>query len=336
MKLRLLVILLLLVACESKEKRLAQFLLKGNLALRDANTDQALYYYEQATKLDPCYVDAWNNLGTVNYRAGRFSEALASYEKAVACDSSFLPAVINRANTYYELNELYLALADVQKIKRAKPDTSIAYFTEGLVKTKMRDYAGAMTAFDQALLWDSLNAEVWVNRATVAFYQKNFAKAKADLQKAERLNPSEANIYNALALIEGEKGNYTEAIRLVDKALRLKPDAYFVNNRGYFYLQTGELDKAERDINESIMADPSNGWAYRNKGIFYLTKKQYADAERLLKQAYERDTFIDRIDYYLGVTYFHLGKKTEACASFSKAQQSGTAVENVYLQPCIR
>ena len=57
-------LLLLLVACaDSKEARLQKFLLKGNVALKERNYEQASYYYGEALKVDACYADAWNNLG---------------------------------------------------------------------------------------------------------------------------------------------------------------------------------------------------------------------------------------------------------------------------------
>jgi tetratricopeptide (TPR) repeat protein len=328
-------ILLSLFSCESKEKRLEQFLLKGNLAAKSLNSDQALYYFEQATKLDPCFVEAWNNMGTVHYRAGRYTEALIHYEKAIACDSVFLGALINRANTLYELRELYSALSDIERIKRLKSDTAVVFFVEGLIKTRMRDFPGGLEAFSQAIKRDSANAELWVNRATVWYYQRAFEDARVDLKKAEQINPAEPNIYNTLALIEAEGQNFSEAIRLVNRALLLKPDdPYFINNRGYFYLQLGETEKALTDIDHAIISDPTNGWAYRNKGLYFLAKNQYSDAERLLVQAYSRDEFIDKIDYHLGVVYFNTGKIKQACLAFTRAQAIGITVEKEYLDKC--
>jgi len=52
------------------------------------------------------------------------------------------------------------------------------------------------------------------------------------------------------------------------------------------------LDKAETDINQSIELDPYNGWAYRNKGIFYFMKGDYPSAQRLLVQAEKMDPLL--------------------------------------------
>ncbi|MFN8806194.1 MAG: tetratricopeptide repeat protein, partial [Bacteroidota bacterium] len=64
-----------------------------------------------------------------------------------------------------------------------------------------------------------------------------------------------------------------------------------------------------------------NGWAYRNKGIFYLMKKDFVAAERLLLQAEKLDDFIDKIYFYLGTALLKNGKKNEACAAFKKSEE---------------
>ena len=107
-------VFILLVACsDSKEAKLQKFLLRGNLALKERNFEQASYYYGEAIKVDPCYADAWNNLGTVYFEQDRFDLAHENYEKAIACQPDFINALFNHANTSYELKEYYSALSDL-------------------------------------------------------------------------------------------------------------------------------------------------------------------------------------------------------------------------------
>ncbi|MDZ7650044.1 MAG: tetratricopeptide repeat protein [Cytophagales bacterium] len=80
------IFILLLISCaDSKESKLQKFLLKGNLALKERNFDQASYYYGEAIKVDNCFADAWNNLGTVYFEQQRYDLALENYEKALTC-----------------------------------------------------------------------------------------------------------------------------------------------------------------------------------------------------------------------------------------------------------
>ena len=83
------------------------------------------------------------------------------------------------------------------------------------------------------------------------------------------------------------------------------------------------LSDALHDIDQSILLDPDNGWAYRNKGIYYLLSGDYPNAVRLLKQALAMDGFIDKIHFYLGTAYLKDNLLKEACEQFRMSDRVG-------------
>jgi tetratricopeptide (TPR) repeat protein len=292
---------LIFQACDTKEARVQSFLLKGNTSLGEGDPDKALYYYNEALKVDPCFVDALNNSGTISHNAGHYDEAVILYTRAIECNADYLDAWYNRANSYYEANEYFRALSDIDRIAKMKPDTSAHQFLRGLVLTKQRDYQGALEAFQKTLeLGPADESACRVNLASVKIFMKKFDEAKVELEACIKLNPSEPNIYNSLALIAIEKKDYKEALKQVNKAIEMSPrQPFFINNRGFVYIELGELEKAEEDINESITIDPYNAWAYRNKGILYLKRKDYENARRLLIKAKVMDSDVENINDYL-------------------------------------
>jgi len=318
-----LVVLCLFGCAESNETKQQKFLLKGNISLEEGNPEQAAYYYQEALKINPCFVDALNNLGTVAFNGRHYDQAIARYDEALGCDANYLPAYFNRANALYESKEYFRALSDLDFIQKKKPDTAAVYFTKGLVLTKMRRYPEALEAFGQSIMKDPQNrVECMVNQATVKFYMRSFQEAENELLEAQKLKGEEANIYNTLAMIQAETGRYEEARRNVNHALMLEPDQpYFLNNRGYIFLGLHLLDSAEADMNRSMSLDPYNAWVYRNKGIFHLQKGDAASAKRLLDQALSMDSFIDKIHFFLGEAYRRSGQPTEACEQFRLSKE---------------
>jgi tetratricopeptide (TPR) repeat protein len=322
------IILFLFTACGSKEERVQQFLLKGNIASKESNWEQATYYYAEAIRLEPCFADAWNNLGTVYFQQKNYEKAMENYEKAVTCSPQFINALLNRANTAYELKQYFKAVSDLEKTISLKPDTSITYFTLGLTYTRLREFKKSLTAFEKAAQLSGADKkqqqELAVNHAIVQYYLKNYDTARMELQAAAKANDLEPNIYNTLSLIETQQGHLKEALNFINEAIRLAPQqSYYVNNRGYIFLLQNDLAKAEADINESISKDPDNAWAYRNKGIYYLMIKDFAQAERMLTQSLQMDSFVDRIQYYVGLAYLYNGKKDLACKAFKKSEELG-------------
>jgi len=340
-KTRILVLFLItLCACEGKEARVQKFLLKGNLASKERNWQQASYYYAEAIRLEPCYADAWNNLGTVFFQQQRYDKAMENYDKALNCNPKFINALLNRANTSYELKEYFRTISDLEKVMEIRPDTAITFFTLGLTYTKMREFNKALISFEHC--WkltdekqEKQRTELAVNHAIVQFYLKNFEQAKTELQTLAKRNEKEPNIYNTLALIETELGHYPEAMNYINEAIRLDPvQSYYLNNRGYIFLLQDALASAEADINSSIEKDPNNAWAYRNKGIYYLKKNDFVAAERLLKQSLNLDPFVDKIHFYLGTAYLKNGKKELACDSFKKSESQNDKMVTTELRNC--
>ena len=123
----------------------------------------------------------------------------------------------------------------------------------------------------------------------------------------------------------------------LNTALELDPgNAFFLNNRGFVYLQLNQLDLAEDDINKSIVLNPDNAWSYRNKGIFYQMTGDHENAIRLLNQALEMDGALERVHFYLGKSLWESGQKDQACFHFQLAKDAGdTEATALYQKGCL-
>lgn len=328
-------LVLVLIACESRETKVQRFLMQSNDMVRKKNAEQAERFLREAIKLDSCFADAWNNLGTLYFSKRNYTDAMTYYDRALSCRDNFIDARFNRANNAYELKEYYRALQDLDIVKKEWNDSSKVHFLEGLVYTKMRRFNDALTSFRNAVRIEPENAEILVNIGTVHYYNKDLDSARHFLNEAMKADPDEGNAYNAMAMVEVSSGDLEKASELLTRALNLHPnDAYFINNRGYIALLKGETEKALEDINRSITSDPYNGWAYRNKGIYYLITNNNDEAIRLLKRAETADPFIEKLYFYLGEAYLKNGQQNEACENFAKALERKDLTEAEFEKKC--
>lgn len=312
----LILLLIFPVSCsESDQTRMQRFLLQGNEMVENQNYREAVEYYKAALKIDSCFPDAWNNMGTVFHSQNDFSKAIESYSKAISCQPGYTDAYLNRANSYYEANELFAALKDLELVGKKLPDTLAVHFLRGLTLTKLRNYPLAGKAFKKALEISPDNRELQINLGTVYYYEKKYDSARYFLHAGEEKD--HPNAYNTLALIETETGDLQLALKYINRALSDSPnDPYFLNNRGFIYLQMNDIEKALTDINGSISLDPYNGWTYRNKGIYYLRVQRPDDALRMFNRSESIDKYIQDLYYYMGEAHWMKGDKTRACSSY--------------------
>lgn len=309
---------------DSRENKLQRFLIQGNDMATKRSYREAKRYYNEALKMDSCFVDAWNNLGTVYYKEGHFPEALDAYTNALQCDPRMRQALLNRSNTFYELSKYKEALADIDAFSSLGSDTLVTHLSRGLIFTRMNDLDRAITSFKRALEFNSIHAETLVNLATVFYYQKNYDSAKLYLREALQSDPQEANAHNVYALLELDLGNENAALLHANHALSLKKDdPYFLNNRGWIFIKMNKLEDALKDIDKSIGEDPYNAWAYRNKGVYYLKMNEPESALRLLTRAEQMDTTVSQLYYFLGEANFRNGNKQTGCSYFRKSLRKG-------------
>jgi tetratricopeptide (TPR) repeat protein len=326
----------LIVSCsDSRETRLQRYLIQGNEKLVGQEYEQAERFYKEALRLDSCFADALNNLGTVYHRKGDNERAIGFYTRAIDCTGGYADAYVNRANAYYELNQPLLSLKDLDLLAMKKPDTIVLYQLRALNFWKLHNYTDAIRNFAKMLERTPDDADILINLGTIYSSKKQFDSARYYLNRALQLKPGEPNTFNALALIEAENGNLIKASEWLEKALKINPhDAYFLNNKGYIHLLDGNYDEALPLINESIGIDPYNGWAYRNKGLFYLKTGNADEAIRLFKRAEQSDSLMDNLYYWLGDAYALKNDKTGSCSYYQKAFQYNQIPESELKRRC--
>ena len=115
-------------------------------------------------------------------------------------------------------------------------------------------------------------------------------------------------------------------------------------NRGNYYRENNQMDKAFDDYNTLILANSKDIGAYSNMGNFYGLKAQEAakkgnmkEAEKLYSKSieiYNKGLKIKQDDYdiryNIGITYSLLGKSNEAITNFLMALKINPAAENIY------
>ena len=148
-------------------------------------------------------------------------------------------------------------------------------------------------------------------------YQDNGAKvlalAEQNARKAIALNPNAYEANFALGALYSEKGNLTDAIRLLHQAVVLAPNSalgwkYF----GYACHYAGLTDQAEAAFHRGRDLDPTPAQAYWMHARMLLYQGKPHDAEQEVRQALERYPDQFKLLTMLGYFLYYQQKMDEA------------------------
>lgn len=184
--------------------------------------------------------------------------------------------------------------AEFNKAKGLDPKDANAYWGLGVCASEKGQADKALPLLNKAIELDPSQGGFHENRAVVYAAKKDFTKALADVEAAQKLgrqlnpdfvkNLKQAAIgASGLPLDRGMKflqsQKFDEAITEFDKVKALDPSnatAYW--GLGVCASAKGQTDKALDLLNKAIALDPKQGGFYQNRAGVYSAKKNYAKA----------------------------------------------------------
>jgi tetratricopeptide (TPR) repeat protein len=98
-------------------------------------------------------------------------------------------------------------------------------------------------------------------------------------------------------------------------------DSYYLNNYGLIVFRKGDINSALKLINESIVINPDNGWAYRNKALVYLEQKDYNRALQLFYEASTRGGSVESLFSFWADAFYRSGDLKSACKKLDEARE---------------
>ncbi|HLK62207.1 MAG TPA: protein kinase [Bryobacteraceae bacterium] len=227
-------------------------------------------------------------------KPGNTEKAVELFQETIAKDPQFPLAQAGLGRAYWRL---YLNTSNVALIPKA------------------------LAACDQAQKLDKQLAPVQVTMGMIHVGTGQVDLGMQELQQAERLNGNSPDVYAALSGGYQRQHRMADAKAAMQKAIDLAPtDWRWPYLLASVEIEAGEYAAAEGHVREAIQISPDNGLAYYNLGIVFLRQARYADAQTALEKAVQfAPTF--RALSSLGSVLLWEGKYAEAATNISRAVQ---------------
>lgn len=99
--------------------------------------DEAVEAYRRVVALDPTYAAAWNNLGLLLHRMGRYGEAREAYQRALDEDGTCAEAAYNLGSLAEDTGDPELAIAHYRHALALSPAYADAHFNLAAVLARL-------------------------------------------------------------------------------------------------------------------------------------------------------------------------------------------------------
>jgi tetratricopeptide (TPR) repeat protein len=165
------------------------------------------------------------------------------------------------------------------------------------------------------------NAEIWYYLASIYEESGRYDDAESHLKRALERDPDNSRYLFRLGVVYDKQKNKAASIEAMRRVIALDPqNASALNYLGYTYADLGEnLDEAERLIQEALKHKPDDGFITDSLGWVYYQKGDYQKALHFLKKASEivRDDPV--ILEHVGDAYLKLNDRSNALRYYQKA-----------------
>lgn len=136
-------------------------------------------------------------------------------------------------------------------------------------------------------------------------------------------DPQDEIAHHSLARLLLDGGDRDEGRRLLEEAVRLRPDfAAALNDLGRLELLAGEVDAALSRFREALAASPGLPEAHQNLGAVLLSRGERDAAEAHFREALDGWPDFAEAHYGLGEVLEALGRREEAFLQFRRAVEA--------------
>jgi tetratricopeptide (TPR) repeat protein len=210
-----------------------------------------------------------------HYEEGRYRTSIEYFTQALIKDPVNAELYYFRANAKAKLKDNQEAVYDYTKAIKLKPQMKY-YMERGLTYLTMFEVNRAIKDFDEAVNFDSTNAEIYFNRGYSYSVVDNYDKALDDYSCAINLDSSNAKIFVNRGDLLSREGRQELAIFDFTKAITLNPEdeiAYY--NRAKEFVYMGKYGPAIKDYTKAIELNPSKVEYYFLRGEANSVLNQY-------------------------------------------------------------
>ncbi|OGU72462.1 MAG: hypothetical protein A2V93_05770 [Ignavibacteria bacterium RBG_16_34_14] len=296
------------------------FFLIGEAYSQLKNSQKALYYFNEAIKIDSNFVEGYNRIGSEHMFRGELDVAENYFNKSILLDPNFAPAYSNKGSIFLMNNNLDDALFFFNKAIQINKYFATAYNNIGVLLNKKASYNESIKYHLIALQIEPNIGLYYLGLANSYFDKEEYDSSKFYVEKAIKLDKMLDKAYILLIDIYCIKEEYKMALEQCEVFLELYPRSFVGYNKiGQIHIMQNNYDQSLQFFNKALAVNPKDPSTYYYLGRLYFSIKNFDSTKIFLNKAIENDSSYSAAYKYLGYVKYAELNFEDAITTFHKA-----------------
>ena len=200
------------------------------------------------------------------------------------------PAMLMKLDLLVIRNDFDTALSILRTYLADHPDNGFLHKEHGDILRRNSDFAASLDAYLQAEKY-GFESTTFDRNLAITYEQLGIDdKAEERFLAALTINPNDAFTLNYLGYWWADEGrNLTEAIKLIEKAVELRPESgYFVDSLGWVHYKLGNFPVAVELLEKATTLEPADPVIFDHLGDVYWRLDRFAEARHMWAYALDQ------------------------------------------------
>jgi tetratricopeptide (TPR) repeat protein len=253
--------------------RVEQLYNEASAAEAAGDLDQAAVKYNAIIQASPRLARAYNNLGAIYFKQGRFADAAETLQKGLKLDPSMLSASALLGLSLYQMGDYAGARVPLERVVKANPADQNAELFLVNALTKLGEFNAAATHLQHLVARQPNDQQLWYLLGRV-----HMQLAEEALGKVNAIDPDSVWAHEIAAELDESMKNYDAAIIEWKKAEDKAPRQSGVHFKlGDLYWTLSQWDNAAHEFEAEKSIDPSNCMVDWKLGNILMQKAERTD-----------------------------------------------------------
>jgi tetratricopeptide (TPR) repeat protein len=234
------------------------YFLQGQILLNKKQGPAAEAAFQHALQLDPKSVEILVAMAEISAMKRDHAQSLKFLQQAHEQAPDAVPILRHMVVEAESAGQPYSAVRAALELSKKSPDNLDDLFLASAAMLQGGDTVDALAVLKNYTAQRPGDANAWLALGMACITQKNYPEARTALEKSAQLAPNRAETEYQLGVLDVEESKRDEGIAHFEKVLQIQPrHAPALARLGGLYLQSGELEKAEQALTQSLAVDPN-------------------------------------------------------------------------------